>query len=94
MLVPGRIGPAWSLRLFRRVSLVFFLVPLVGTLACFVSGRLSQAAAAATSALLFGCNWQCARRFTLAMEKWIRRPGYQQTGGLPDDPSSNTTDRR
>jgi hypothetical protein len=80
MQLPGPVGPAWNLRLFRRVSLVFFLTPCAGTLICLGLGRLPQAAAAATSAIIFGCNWAGARHYTRLLEKWSHRPGYGRRG--------------
>jgi hypothetical protein len=87
-------GPLWNLRLFRGVSLVFFLVPLVVTLLFVGAGRFPEAAASAISTLIFGCTWQFARHFTAAMERWVRRPGHRQGGCLPDHPASEMADPR
>ncbi len=89
MQLPDPVGPAWNLRLFRHVSLIFFLTPCVGTLICLGLGRLPQAAAAATSAIIFGCNWLGVRHYTTSLEKWGRRPGYGRGAHLPDHPPAD-----
>ena len=80
MQLPGPVGPAWNLRLFRLVGLVFFLTPCTLVLIFLGMGMFAEAAACATSAIIFGCNWAGARHYTRLLEKWGRRPGYGRRG--------------
>lgn len=91
MQLPDPVGPTWNLRLFRRVSLVVFLASCAGTIICLGLGKLAQAAAAATSAVDFACNWQFARHYTVLMEKWGRRPGYGQSAHVRGHPRADAS---
>jgi hypothetical protein len=90
MQIPGPIGPAWNLRLFRRVCLGTLLGTIAVMLICLGLGLFPQAAVCATSALFSGCYWQFVRHFTTLMERWIRRPGYRPIVLFLDRRSANS----
>ena len=78
MQFPGPVGPAWNLRLFRHVSLIFFLTPCALVFIGLGLRLLPEAAVFATSATIFGCTWRWAGRLHPWLERWGRRPGYGQ----------------
>ncbi|MEM6393548.1 MAG: hypothetical protein AAF797_12300 [Planctomycetota bacterium] len=78
MKLPPSIGPAWNLRLFRRVSLLMFVAMLAVVVSFLTIGYYKQAGVLTISAIFFGLFWQFVRHLTLQLEKWSQRPGFRE----------------